>query len=400
MPTRHASETRLSLSARRPARRLRGALLAATVALPVLGLAGVAAADITIGLVVPATGSTAALGIPAKNTAALFPDSIGGEKLKVILVDDASDPTMATTHARRLVTEEKVDVLVGSVMTGAAIAVAGVAREMEVPHLALSPIDLPAGQDNWTFRMPQNVTLMARAVVNHIKASGAKTVGFIGFSDAWGDFWARDLKALAEEGGFKLVAEERFARADTSVTGQVLKLVSARPDVIVVGASGTASALPHLTLRERGFKGVIYQTHGSVTHDFIRIGGAAVEGAILPSGPVMIADQLADSNPVKAVAVDYVKRYEEKFGANTRTQFGAHTWDALRVIERALPAAKKVAEPGTKEFRKALRDAFEQEREVVASQGVYNFTDKDHFGLDDRGYVLLTIKNGNWALVK
>ncbi|WP_051340906.1 ABC transporter substrate-binding protein [Azospirillum halopraeferens] len=384
---------------RSPARRgLRGALLAAAAA--AMLLPGAALADITVGLIVPATGSTAALGIPARNAAALFPETLGGERVRLIVADDASDPTMATTQARRLITEEKADVIIGSVMTGAAIAVAGVTRESAVPHIALAPIDLPAGQDTWTFRMPQNVTLMARAVVDHMKANGVKTVGFIGFSDAWGDFWARDVKALAGDAGYRLVAEERYARADTSVTGQVLKLLAARPDAVIVGASGTAAALPHITLRERGYKGPIYQTHGAVTHDFIRIGGAAVEGAILASGPVIVAEQLPDDSPVRAKALEFVTAYEGKYGANTRNQFAAHTVDAATVLEQAVPIALKTARPGTPEFRKALRDALETAGEIPASQGVYAFSANDHFGLDHRGYVLLTVEKGAWKLVK
>lgn len=386
------SETRVSMR-----RRLRRALLVATAAL----LTPCAAmAEITIGLIVPATGSTAALGIPAKNAAALFPETIGGEPIRLIVVDDASDPTQATTQARRLVSEEKVDVILGSVMTGAAIAVAGVARETEVPHLSLSPIELPAGQDAWTFRMPQNVALMAKAVLGHMQANGVKTLGFIGFSDAWGDFWLRDLKALSGGVGITIVAEERYARADTSVTGQALKLLAARPDAVLVGGSGTAAALPQIALRERGYKGRIYQTHGAVTHDFIRIGGASVEGAILASGPVIVADQLPESSPVRAKAIDFVTAYEQKYGANTRNQFAAHAVDAATVLERVVPVAMKTAKPGTKAFRTALRDALENEKEIPASQGVYNFTKEDHFGLDQRGYVLLTVEKGNWKLVK
>jgi branched-chain amino acid transport system substrate-binding protein len=378
-------------------RGLRRALLAASMA---ASLPCTAMADITVGLIVPATGSSAAIGIPAKNTAALFPEEIGGEKVRFIIVDDASDPTTATTQARRLVTEEKVDVILGSMMTGASIAVSGVARESEVPQLSLAPIDLPAGKDAWTFRMAQNITLMTKAVIEHMRANNVKTVGFIGFSDAWGDFWLRDLKALADSSGFKMVAEERYARADTSVTGQVLKLVAARPDAVLVGASGTAAALPHIALRERGYKGPIYQTHGAVTHDFIRIGGASVEGAILASGPVIVADQLPESSQVRAAGIEYVTKYEAKFGANTRTQFGAHAYDAVEVLKRVVPVALKTAKPGTKEFRSALRNALENEKEIPATQGVYNFTKDDHFGLDKRGYVLLTIEKGTWKLLK
>lgn len=378
-------------------RLLCGALLSVSAAtLPT----SAAQADITVGLIIPTTGSTAALGIPIKNTAALLPDEIGGEKLNLIVVDDASDPSMATTQARKLINDQHADILIGSAMTGAAIAVAGVAREGEVPHIALSPIDLPPGSDHWTFRMPQNVTLMAKAVTDHMRATKVKTLGFIGFADAWGDLWANNLKTLAPNAGIKLVAEERFARNDTSVTGQALKLMAAHPDAILVGASGTASALPQITLRQRGYKGPIYQTHGSVTYDFIRIGGAAVDGTILPSGPAIVPEQLPESAATRAIALDYVHRYEEKYGANSRNQFGAHLWDALQVLKRAVPVALKTAKPGTKGFRGALRDAIENEKEVVGTQGVFNFTKDDHFGLDERARVLLTVEKGQWKVIK
>lgn len=359
-----------------------------------------ALADVTIGVIMPATGSTAALGVPVKNSLFVVPEEIGGEKVKLVIGDDASDPTMATTLARRMVTEDKVDVLIGSVMTGAAIAVAGVAQENEVVQLALSPINLPPGRDTWTYRMPQQVALMAEPVFQHMRDNQVKAVGFIGFSDAWGDFWINEMKKVADQYGLKVVAEERYARADTSVTGQVLKLVSARPDAVLIGASGTAAALPHMGLRERGFAGLIYQTHGAATQDLIRIGGKAVEGAVLPTGPVLVAEQLPDGAPTKKPGLDYVGRYEAKQGANSRTQFGAHFNDAIEVLKRVVPVAMKSAKPGTKEFHLALKTALESEKDIAASHGVYNFTASDHFGLDQRGRVLLTIKDGKWQLLK
>lgn len=376
------------------ASRISRAALVAAVA--TLGFAPAALADITIGLIVPATGSTAALGIPAKNAAMFFPESIGGEKVKLIVVDDASDPTTGTAQARRLVSEDKADILLGSVMTGSAIAIAGVARELEVPHIALSPIDLPAGADTWSFRMPQNVGLMAKALVKNMKASGVKTLGYIGFTDAWGDVWVKNMKPLMAEAGIKMVAEERYARADTSVIGQALKLVAAKPDAILIGASGTAAALPQVTLRERGYQGRVYQSHGAVTYDAIRIGGKAMEGAIFASGPVVVSEQLPDSAATKKVGLEFLAAYEGKYGPKSRNQFAAHVYDSTLVLKRIIPTALKSAKPGTPEFRKALRDALESEKEIAASQGVYNFTKDDHFGLDDRGAVLITVSDGDW----
>jgi branched-chain amino acid transport system substrate-binding protein len=268
---------------------LRNAAVASAVALS-LGLPGAALADITIGVTLSSTGSGAALGIPMRNSLALWPTEIAGEKLNVVVLDDAGDPAAATTNARRLVTEDKADVLVGSALTPASIAVMGVAFETETPHLAGSPVPLQPGRDKWTFVLPQRVSLMAEAIFEHMRKNNIKTVGYIGFSDSWGDLWLNELKSRGEPFGIKVVAEERYARADTSVSGQVLKLVAARPDAVLVGASGTGAALPQIALRERGFRGSLYQTHGAVTKDFIRIAGKHAENAIFASGPVMVPE--------------------------------------------------------------------------------------------------------------
>lgn len=359
-----------------------------------------ALADIKVGVTIAATGSAAALGVPAKNAfTELFPKEIGGEKIELILLDDASDPGQATTNARRLVTENKVDVLVGSSITPSSVAVSGVALENGVPHFTQSPVGLPPERMKWTFVMPQKVGLVAQAVFEHMKAKGAKTVGYIGFSDSWGDLWVREFKAEGEPMGLKMVAEERYARADTSVAGQVLKILAAKPDVVLVGASGTGAALPQIALRERGFKGTIYHTHGAVTKAFIKISGKAAENAVLPSGPVVVADKLPPS-PQQAVALAHMKAYEAKFGAGTITQFSGHAVDVGEVLKRVVPIALKKAKPGTKEFRQALLAALESEKEIPATHGVYNFTPTDHFGLDKRGRVLLTVKNGDWEVIK
>lgn len=372
---------------------------AAAVLAGAMAISQAAIAEVKVGVTIAATGPAAALGVPAKNTFALWPSEIAGEKLTLIVLDDAGDPNQATTNVRRLITEDKVDVVVGSSTTPPTLAVAGVAFENEVPHFTQAPAEFPAGREKWSFVMAQKVALVAQPVFDHMKANSVKTVGYIGFSDSWGDLWVRQFKALAEPMGLKMVAEERFARPDTSVAGQALKLVAAKPDAILVGASGTAAALPQLALRERGFTGLIYQTHGAVTKDFIRIAGKSAEDVILPSGPPVVAELLPDS-PQKKVGLELWKLYEGKHGAGTRTQFAGHAWDVLQILQRVVPVALKKAKPGTKEFRAAVRDALESEKEIAASHGVYNFTPTDHFGLDERGRVLLTVKNGDWAIVK
>ena len=375
------------------------AALAAVLALqgsPALAQAN----EIVIGITVTTTGPAAALGIPERNSLEFAAKEIGGVPLKVIILDDGGDPTTATTNARRFVTESKADIIMGSSTTPPTVAVSTVANEAGIPHFGLAPFPINEARAKWSVSMPQPIPIMGKVIYEHMKAHAIKTVGYIGYSDSYGDLWANDFKAQGAPMGLSLASEERFARTDTSVTGQVLKLVAANPDAILIGASGTAAALPQSALRERGYKGLIYQTHGAASMDFIRIAGAAAEGVLMASGPVMDPEDQPDSALTKKPGLTLNKAYEAKYGANSRSQFAAHSYDAFLVLERVIPVALKKAKPGTPEFREAIRQALLTERDIAASQGVYNFTEKDRYGLDDRSRILLTVKDGKYVLAK
>jgi branched-chain amino acid transport system substrate-binding protein len=369
-------------------------LIAAAVAL----VATAAQADITIGVSLPLTGPASGLGIPVKNQLALWPQTIAGEKLNVIVLDDGTDPTNGAKNAKRFVTEDKVDVIVGSAATPVAIAMADVAAEGQTVQLALSPAGLPPGKDHWTFRMPQSNAVMAHAMVEHMKKMGVKTVGFLGYTDAYGEGWLKDFTAVADKAGIKVVAAERFARADTSVTAQALKLVGAQPDAMLVVASGSGAAMPEKALIERGYKGKIYQTHAAATRDLMRVGGKDVEGTYVVSGPAVIAEQLPDAHPSKKAAIDFVQKYEKAYGAGSRNQFAGHGYDTLLVLEKTVPVALKKAKPGTKEFRAALRDALEGMGRTVLSHGVINWTPEDHWGFTNETGVMLKVVNQDWKV--
>jgi branched-chain amino acid transport system substrate-binding protein len=353
--------------------------------------------EIVIGITVTTTGPAAALGIPERNALEFVTKEIGGVPLKVIVLDDGGDPTTATTNARRFVTESKADIIMGSSITPPSIAVSNVANEAGIPHIGLAPFPITPERAKWSVDMPQPVPIMGKVLYQHMKAHNIKTVGYIGYSDSYGDLWLNDFKTQGQPMGMTLVDEERFARPDTSVTGQVLKLVAANPDAILVGASGTAAGLPQTELRARGYKGLIYQTHGAASMDFIRIAGPAAEGVIMASGPVMNPEGQPDSTLTKKPGLALVTAYEAKYGANSRSQFAGHSYDAFLVLERVIPVALKKAKPGTPEFREAIRQAFVTEHEIAASQGVYNFTDRDRYGLDDRSRIILTVKNGKYV---
>lgn len=360
---------------------------------------GSAHADITIGVSLPLTGPASGLGIPTRNGISMWPETIGGEKVKVIMLDDASDTTQSAKNGRRLINEDKVDVIVGSTATPASVALADTALEGKTVQISTSPVDLPEGKGAWTFRVAQSTPLMASAVIEHMKKSGVKTYAFLGYSDAYGETWLKSFTAAADNAGLKSVATERFARADTSVTAQALKIVSAKPDAVLIAASGSGAAMPHKAVVDRGMKGKIYQTHGAASRDLIRLGGKDVEGALVVAGLAVMPEALPDNHPSKKVAVDFVKRYETQFGAGTRNQFAALGYDAALLLQAAVPVALKTAKPGTPEFRAALKDALENSNGITITQGVVRYTAKDHFGLENNARVMLTVDNGNWAVV-
>jgi branched-chain amino acid transport system substrate-binding protein len=367
-------------------------------------LATAARADLTVGVTVSATGPAASLGIPERNTFALMPTAIAGQKVNYLILDDASDTTAAVKNARKFVTEDKVDVIIGSTTTPNSLAMIDVAAEAQTPMISMAasarivePMD---AKRRWVFKTPQSDEQMAAAITAHMAASGIKSVGFIGFADAYGEGWWNEFSKTAQAAGIKITVSERYNRTDTSVTGQALKLISARPDAVLIAGSGTPAALPQKTLKERGYAGRIYQTHGVANADFLRVGGKEVEGTLLPAGPVLVAAELPAAHPSRKVAMDYVARYEAAHGKGSVSTFGAHAWDAGILLQGAVPLALKKAQPGTKEFRAALRDALESLKNVPAAHGVFTMTDQDHVGLDQRAAVMVQIQNGSWKLVQ
>ncbi len=364
--------------------------------------ASVAQADINVGVTVSATGPAASLGIPEKNTFALMPTSIAGQKINYIVLDDASDTTTAVKNARKFIAENKVDVIVGSTITPNSLAMIDVAAEGETPMISMAAsaaiVDPANPKVKWVFKTPQNDIQMSTAIVENMLGNKVRTVAFIGFADAYGEGWYKEFAKIAEARKLQIVASERYNRGDTSVTGQVLKIIAAKPDAVLIAGAGTPAALPQKALKEKGYAGQFYQTHGVANMDFLRVCGKDCEGTLLPAGPVLVAAQLPDSNPIKKVAMDYTGKYEAAHGKGTTSTFGAHAWDAGLLLQNAVPAALKKAQPGSKEFRVALRDALEGLKNVTVSHGVVNMSAQDHLGFDQRARVMVKVDGGAWKL--
>ncbi|ANC46761.1 ABC transporter substrate-binding protein [Pandoraea pnomenusa] len=360
--------------------------------------AGAQPAAVTIGVTLSSTGPGASLGIPEKQAIGMLAPTLGGLPVRYIVLDDATDPTTATKNARRLATEDKVDAIIGSSTTPACLAVAAVAADTRTPQLGLCPFVPSAAQMRYVFSLPQSVAVMADAVLDDMKAHKVKTLGFIGFSDSYGEAWLKDIQARAGARQIQVAPVERYARNDQSVTAQALKMMSANVDAVIIAASGTPGALPMSTLRERGYKGRIYQTHGVANNDFLRVAGKSAEGVILPVGNILVAEQLSPSHPGKAVATDFAKRYEAQYGAGSRNLFAGYAYDAYLVLDRAVAVAAKQAQPGTQSFRDALVSAIEQTRGLAATHGMINVNAQDHSAYGEDGRVLVTVKGGKWTI--
>jgi len=370
-------------------------LLAACLA---LFAASAARADIHIGVSVSLTGPGATLGIPVRNALAMWPQEIAGEKLVLQVLDDAGDPMAATKNARRFV-EDKVDVIVGAANTPSTVAIAQVANEATTPQLSPSPAELPEGKDAWTFRAVMPASFYTEGLIEHMKKSGVKTIGFLGLSDAYGETYLQAFNKQVEGAGIKVLAVERFTRADTSVAAQALKLVAGRPDAIVVVAVGGGAAMPQKALVERGYKGTVYHTSASVSPDFLRLAGRDAEGALAISGPEQVPEQLPASHPGKPVAAEFVQQYEAKYGPGSRTQFAAHIYDFGLLLQKVVPVALKKAKPGTQEFRNALKEALENSGGIVVTKGVLKYTATDHWGHNVHARTMLAAQGGQWKLL-
>ena len=378
-------------------------LVACTLVAVACGWTATASAQIKIGVTVSATGPAASLGIPEKNTIELLPREIAGKRVDYIILDDASDTTTTVTNVRKLISEDRVDAIIGSTTTPNSLAMLPVLGEGKTPAITLASssriIEPMDANRAWMFKTPQSDVMMATAIAENMSNAGVKTMAFIGFNNALGDSFHAETTKYAELKGIKVVGNERFSPIDTSVTGPILKILAANPDAVVIGASGTPAATPVRALLERGYKGRIYHNHGVANREFLRACGKDCEGTFLPTGPVMVASQLADSNAVKKPALEFVKRYEAKFGAGNVAAFASYTWDAGLLLQRAVPEALKKAQPGTPEFRSALRDAMEAIHEAPSTNGVVNMSRTDHLGLDQRARVMVTIKGGDWKYV-
>ncbi len=378
---------------------MKAGLIAATTAMGILGVSAAAQAQIKLGAILSISGPAAAMGVGYKGAFDFFPSEIAGQKVEYIIRDDATDANTAFTIAQKMISDDHVDAFIGPSLTASDAAVAPLANQAHVPMIAMAPYEYDPTKQTYTFNDAQPLPLMVSSVFKYMQQHDVKSVGYIGFSDGWGDQVLAGTKIAAQADGMTILADELYARTDTSVEAQVLKLISVHPQAIMMGNSATPAALPVVALRHLGYKGGIYGNHGIVSPAFIKVGGAAVNGVIADTSPLVVYEQLPDSNPIKPVATAFMKEYAAKFGAQSVNPFAGYSYDAMLLLKNAIPTALKAGKPGTDEFRVALRDALEKTHDLVGLSGIYDMTPTNHNGQDARAAVLVEVKDGAWKAI-
>jgi branched-chain amino acid transport system substrate-binding protein len=379
---------------------MKARLFAAAMAMGTIGASAAAEAQIRIGAILSISGPAAAMGVGYKGAFAFFPSEIAGQKVEYIIRDDATDANSAFTIAQKMISEDHVDAFIGPSLTASDAAVAPLANQAHVPMIAMAPYEYDPAKQPYTFNDAQPLSLMVSVVFKYMQQHGVKDIGFIGFSDGWGDQVLAATRQSAQTEGVRILADERYARTDTSVEAQALKLLSLHPQAVMMGNSATPAALPVVALRHRGFKGGIYGNHGIVSPAFIKVGGAAADGVIADTSPLVVYDQLPDGNVIKPVATAFMAKYTKQFGPQSVNPFAGYSYDALLLLENAIPAALQAGKPVTEQFRMALRDALENVHELVGVSGVYNMSPTNHNGQDERAAVLVEVKDGAWRAIE
>jgi branched-chain amino acid transport system substrate-binding protein len=364
----------------------------------------IALAQIKIGISVSASGPGAALGQPQLKTIAALPKEIAGQKVTYIGLDDESDATKGVQNIRKLITEDKVDVIMGSSLTPVTFPLIEVAAENKIPLMTLAasaalvqPMD---DKKKWVFKVVPNDDLMASAIMKIIAKAGVKKLGYIGFSDGYGEGYWKELSRLAPAAGIEMTTHEVYARGDASVTGQILKIIASKPDAVFIAAAGTPAVLPQKALRERGYTGPIYQTHGIVSDAFLKLGGKDVEGAVFAGEAFTVVNDLPADSAFRKVPAEYTAAFKAANGGTAPDMFGAHLWDSVALVAKAVPGALAKAKPGTPEFRAALRDEIEKGKDIYINNGLSTMSAADHNGYDERTAIPIKIENNQFRLMK
>src|SRR5213596_1886468 len=333
-----------------------GALLVFVAAPP----SGAQQPVIRVGVVVDVTGGASSLGVPERNTVLLYQDDLGTAqgpngpvRIEYVVTDGESDPTKAVIAAKRLIEEDRVVAVVCCTTSPASLAV---------------------------LQTPQTDRLMIGVITDHMGRRGIRSVAWLGFDDAFGQGGLVEFEKLAAQKGIEIAAKESFARAATDVSTQVTRAMGRNPQAFLIWAIPPGANVSQRNIRDLGITLPVYQSHGVANKTFLDLGAASVDGTFLPSGKILIAEQLADTDKQKTALLGYVERYEGRYGKGTRNTFGGHALDAMLILRPAIERTlwQGIRPENTGGFRAVLRDQIEHgTKELVGITGIFNYTPTD-----------------------
>ncbi|MCB2040036.1 MAG: ABC transporter substrate-binding protein [Rhodoferax sp.] len=354
---------------------------------------------VRIGAFLSATGPAAFLGDPELKTLELYVDRLNaaggvlGRKLQLVAYDDAGDAEKARTFAKRLLEQDKVDIIVGGSTTGTTMAAVPMVEAAGMPFISLAgAVVIVEPVKKWVFKTPHTDRMACEKIFADMKARNMTKVALIAGTGGFDKSMRAECLKVVGSYGVEVVADETYGANDTDMTTQLTKIKGSNAQAVLNAGFGQGPAIVTRNFRQVGLTLPLYQSHGVASREYIKLSGPAAEGVRLPAAALLVADLLAADDPQKPVVVGYRKAYEEKFKSDIST-FGGHAYDGLMLAVNAIKAA------GSTDKAK-VRDALEATKGYIGTGGIVNMSAKDHMGLDLSAFRMLEVRNGDWTLVK
>jgi len=358
-----------------------------------------AADPIRIGAVFSSTGPASFLGEPEKNSLLMAADSINaaggilGRQVEIIHYDDETDVNKCVLAVEKLARKDRVSAIVGPTTSGNTLAIMRNMERYGIPLVSCASSDKIVQPVNpWVFKVAPSDNFAIETLLDHILATGAKRIAILTVSDGYGQSGRAGLLALIPQAGLELVADEVYGPKDTDMTAQLTKIRGLGADATICWGTNPGPAVIARNHKQLGMTTPLYMSHGVASKKFIELAGDAAEGLILPAGRLIVADQIPDGHPQKAMLLDYAAGYTQRFKADVST-FGGHAWDAMLLLKAAIEKAGS-------DDPKAIRDAMEQVTGLVGTAGIFSFSAEDHGGLDKTAFEVIRIENADWTIVR
>lgn len=354
-----------------------------------------------IGAVFAITGPASTLGVPEKNTADMLVEQINasgginGKNLQIIFYDSASDATTARTRVEKLINVDKVAAIVGPTTSGESLGIIDLVQNAKIPLISCAAsvkIVEPVAERKWVFKTPQSDVLMGQVIAEYLLAQGLTKVAIITTSDPFGASGKEQLEKLFPDAGIEIIHKEEFTEKDPDALVQLTKIKEAKPQAVICwSVSGGGATVTKNMKADLNMQIPLIMSHGVANRAYIDLSGASANGVVFPSGKLLVASQLPDTDPQKAVLVKYAEDYRAKFNEDPST-FGGHAWDSINLVVAAM---KKVGADKAK-----IRDEIENTKNFVGTGGIFNFSPTDHNGLTKDGVTMVKIIDGQWILAQ